>query len=421
MTEATRRIVAAPGTEGAVRHGLGRRFYALWGGQSVSQLGDYVAYLTVPAFVAQTLTRQPTLFGYIFTAETLPTLLFGFIGGALLDRVSLRPVLIASDVLRAIAFFVLAFLAAGGHARVWMVVAIAFLVGSLAASFTSSLYAFLPSIVSQDLLASANSRLALSQQITFVLGPPIGGFVAATIGYTAAFTLNGLTFLVSAVAILLLGQVTDRELGEPEGLLTEARQGFTFLWRDLRLRLASLGGSIVNFVTGFLEAVLVLVGMELLGIRDPDGLGLLFAAMGLGGVLGALSAPLACRRLGVGRAFVLGMLIFGIGFSAVTFAPGPVSASLLFLFAFVGIPWLNVSLATMRQAYTPDQLLGRVTAASRAIAWGALPVGALLGTWAAEQYNLLAVVRLGPGLLITCALLLGATPLWKATLQPSTG
>ncbi len=75
----------------------------------------------------------------------------------------------------------------------------------------------------------------------------------------------------------------------------------------------------------------------------------------------------------------------------------------------------------MRQHYTPDQLLGRVTAASRAIAWGALPVGALLGTWAAEQYNLLAVVRLGPGLLIICALLLGATPLWKATLQPSPG
>ncbi|MDH5615546.1 MAG: MFS transporter, partial [Acidimicrobiia bacterium] len=99
--------------------GIGDDFTAVWIGQTISLFGDYIAYLTIPLFL-ETLSNRAFDFGMVSAAENIPTLLFGFVGGVLLDRFRLKPILIIGDLLRASAFIVLAIFSTSAGFQVWM-------------------------------------------------------------------------------------------------------------------------------------------------------------------------------------------------------------------------------------------------------------------------------------------------------------
>ncbi len=393
--------------------GLGDDFTAVWVGQTISLFGDYIAYLTIPLFLNE-LSKRAFDFGLIAAAENIPTLLFGFLGGVLLDRFRLRPILVVGDLLRAAAFIVLAILSANADFQVWMLFPFSFLVGSLAASFNAGLQSFVPAVVAPRLLASANSRLSLSQQLAFLLGPLTGGLIVASLGFGAAFTFNAITFIVSATSFLFVRSPVDRNLPTEGSLVAEVVEGWLYLWQDTRIRLTTLAGSLGNFVTGFIEAALVLIGAKILGTDDPAQLGFFVVGMGAGGLLGAFTAAYVIRVIGIGRAFIAGLTLFGTGLFSMTFATGLTTVAAVLVGAFMGLVWVNVSMTTMRQLYTPAHLLGRVTATARAIAWGTLPFGALFGTAMADRIGLLTIVRVGPVLIVAFALFLISTTVWHA-------
>jgi predicted MFS family arabinose efflux permease len=332
----------------------------------------------------------------------------------LLDRFRLKPILIIGDLLRAAAFIILAVVSSNSGFEVWMLLPFSFLVGSLAASFNAGLQAFLPAVVAPRLLATANSRLSLSQQLAFLLGPLTGGLMVASLGFAAAFTFNALTFIVSAVSFLFIRGPVDRRLPQQGRFLTEVREGWLHLWGDTRIRLTTFAGSLGNFVTGFVEAALVLIGAEILQTDDPAQLGLFVVGMGIGGIIGAFSAVTVIRIVGIGRTFIAGLVLFGTGLFSITFAGGLLTVATILLVAFMGLVWVNVSMTTMRQLYTPEHLLGRVTATARAIAWGTLPFGALFGTALADRIGLLTIVRVGPVIIVAFAFFLVSTAVWNA-------
>ena len=393
--------------------GIGDDFAAVWIGQTVSLFGDYIAYLTIPLFL-ESLTNRALYFGLVSAFENIPTLLFGFIGGVLLDRFRLKPVLIIGDLLRASAFVALAIASDNAGFQVWMLLPFSFLVGSLAASFNAGLQSFIPAVVPPRLLTNANSRLSFSQQLAFLLGPIAGGFIVLTLGFPAAFTFNAITFVVSAASFFFIRAPVDRQLPATGRFLTEVKEGWTYLWTETRIRLTTLAGSMGNFVTGFVEAALVLIGARILRTDDPAQLGPFVASMGAGGLLGAFTAASVIRVIGIGRTFITGMTLFGVGLFSMTFATGLPSVAAILVVAFMGLVWTNVSMTTMRQLYTPDHLLGRVTATARALAWGSLPFGALFGTALADRIGLLTIVRVGTVLIVAFALFLISTSVWHA-------
>lgn len=391
---------------------LDGRFYTLWAGQIVSQFGDYVAFLTVPLFVAQ-LTHRALDFGLVYAAETLPALLFGILGGVLLDRFPLRPLLIFADIGRAVGFVLLAIVAGLDQPEVWMIVILAFVVGTFAASFTAGLRAFLPIIMPSELLPTANARLVLSQQTLFLLGPAAGGFIVALVGFQASYYINAMTFLVSAITMAFLQDVPRRLLEPATGYFAQAKEGFSYLWHETRLRAVTLAGGVVNFTVAFLEAMLVLIGGRLLGLDAPQEFGVFFLFFGLGAVIGALAAPAISRAIGLGPSMVVGLFVFGIGFFALSISDGSATTYLVLVVIGLGPPIANIALTTIRQLFTPDHLLGRVTAASRAVVWGTLPLGALLGGLLADEFQLLTVARVLPIVVIGVGVWLRFTSVWS--------
>jgi MFS family permease len=290
---------------------LSRGFNLLWFGQAVSQLGDYIAYLTIPLFI-QTLVDSTVQFGIAYALETFPTLLFGFFGGVLIDRVRRRSVMITADVVRAGAFFFLAYVAGRPDAGIAVVYVISFLVGTFATAFSNAMYAFIPSLVDGSQLAAANSRIAASQQVATAMGPLLAGAMAQSLGAGPGFFLNGATFLVSAASILFIGSSVEAAPAPRRNIFTEAKEGLAFLWNEARLRWSTIAAAVANFVVGFIESTLVVLATVVLGTQTEGQIGFLFSLMGVGGIAGALIAPRISAIFGLGRAMTIGFFIKGL-------------------------------------------------------------------------------------------------------------
>jgi hypothetical protein len=393
-------------------------------GQSASLLGDYVSLLALPLFVVY-LTGSALDLGLTTALETVPTLLFGFAVGVFLDRAPLRRTLIVADLGRAVAFLSLALAAAAGVAEVWMVFLVAFVVGGLTVTFDSGFQAWLPTLATDDALVLVNSRLQFVRSLAWTLGPPLAGYLAGSAGgFRAAFGLDAATFLLSAVTLLVLLEIRPRPTPARDPWLASFRQGISCLWRMPALRAATLAGTAANLVFVPMEALLVLFCREQLGLTDGALIGWFFGGHSLLGALGVIAAPVAVRRLGLGRTFVCGLAAMGAGFLVLAvsapalsqLAPGLTTLWAIFPagLAVTGVSFLNVAFTTLRQQLPPPELRGRVIAASRTLAWAGLPVGAVLGGAAGQAFGLPAVYVGSAATITAMAFLLGATSLWRA-------
>jgi hypothetical protein len=390
-----------------------RNIVPLVGGQAVSLFGDYIAFFSLPYFILA-LTARPLDLGLTAAAETLPMFLFGLIAGVLLDRLrNLRLALVSVDLLRAAVFVALAIAAANGAGTRWLVFGVAFVIGTMSVFFDSGLQALMPSVVDDDMLIDVNSHLAVARMVTLSIGPLAGGMlIAFSGGFAIAFLINALTFIVSAIFLARIKVVHERPVTSREPFMDSLREGLRHLLGDQRLRWATLGGTFTNLVFQPLEALLVLfVVTEILDlpadtISDLTTVGVsigVFYALNAGiGAIGAALAPRVSATVPLGTMYVTGLFMVGGGFLALAVMRSfwaVIPAGL----AFAGMAWVNVALVTMRQRLTPPELLGRVIAASRTLAWIGLPVGAALGGMIAGYVGVIPVYVGGSALVIVIA------------------
>jgi MFS family permease len=408
-----------------------RNMLPLVGGQAVSLFGDYIAFFSLPYFVLA-LTADPLDLGLTAAAETLPMLLFGLIAGVILDRWrNLRGALVAVDLARAAVFAGLALAAANGAGTRWLVFGVAFIIGTLSVFFDSGLQTLMPSVIDDDMLIDANSQLAVARMATLSIGPLVGGvLIALSGGFAIAFLINAATFLLSGAFLLMLRVVHDRPPASSEAFRDSLVDGLRFLLGDPRLRWATLGGTLTNLVFQPLEALLVLfVVTEILDL-PADTIGDLttvgasvgvFYALNAGiGAIGASLAPRVSARLPLGTMYVIGLFLVGGGFLALALI-GTFLAVIPAGLTFVGIAWVNVSLTTMRQRLTPPELLGRVIAASRTLAWLGLPVGAAIGGMIAGTVGVVPVYVGGSLMVLAIATFLLGTALVRDPVMADPG
>jgi len=403
---------------------LGPRFGALWAGQAISQFGSSIAFFSIPILIRhiqQAIGSESTLdYAIPYALETAPVFIVGLFGGVLLDRWNLRSVLIVTNLLRACAFFYLA--GTVGELGLGTVFAMAFVIGSMSTLFDGGLYSVLPSVVRRERLADANSVVSITIQVSDSVGPFFGGVLVASFGSPAiTLFLSGVLFTLGAITMKWVGPIAPRNdpLEERKPFLTEAANGIRYLWSESRLRLTTIAAGVANLVMGFFEGTFVVLFEHVTGVPNEAAIGFLLAALGIGGALGAVVAPSITRRFGLGRTMVLGLFIIGVGMLLFMFTPyGPVALGLQMGWA-IGLGVVNIPLATIRQHYPTESMLGRVITASRAISWATLPLGALLGGWLGSTPSTYPwVARAFPVLLLLTGLWLMTTVVWSNTFGP---
>lgn len=400
-----------------------RNFFPLVGGQAVSLFGDYIAFFTLPLFVLS-MTGDPLDLGLTAAAETLPMLLFGLAAGVFLDRRRrLGATLIGVDLMRTVVFFFLAVGTYAGWINETVVFGVAFVVGSMAVVFDSGLQSYMTrSLLDEDLIR-ANSQLSIARTLSLSAAPLVGGVIVALAGgFTLAFILNAASFLVSAILLSFVRPIKSPKIAEREPFGEAITSGLKILFADKRLKWATLGGTVTNFVFQPLEALLVLfIAVEVLGLDVGSGeivtqggtqIALFFAAQaGIGSVGVAFSTRVA-RRMPLGSMYILGLAMLGGGFLSVALI-GNWYAVIPAGIAITGVTWVNVALVTMRQQLTPPEQMGRVIAASRTFAWAGLPLGAVIGGLLAARYGVVPVYIGGSVAVIVVAGLLTTTALYR--------
>jgi MFS family permease len=368
-----------------------RGFRNFWLATSVSLLGDQIALLALPLVAVLVLDAGAGQMGLLTAAALMPHLLFSLLAGVWLDRVaSRRRVMIACDLGRAGLVGTIPLAYALDVLTLAQLFAVAFLAGSLAVLFDLSYPTLFVSLATRDRYIEGNSLVHGSRSFSSVAGPSLSGLLVSA--FSAPFALLGdaVSFLVSA---LFLGRVRAEEPPieheDERGLRARVSTGLRFIAGNAIFRPTLIAVATLNFFTYAFQALFVLYATRTLGV-EPGTLGLVLGVGAVGGLLGAFTAGRIGRALGVGRAFLLGCVLFPLPLVLVPLAEGPewLVIGMLFLAEFgsgFGVMILDINAGSMMFALTPDRLRSRATGAFNFVNWGIRPLGALaggaLGAW----------------------------------------
>ncbi|MFI0352557.1 MFS transporter [Actinomadura sp. 9N407] len=376
-------------------------FGRLWTAQTVSSLGDGVTHAALP-LLALTLTRDPMALAAVTAAGTLPWLLFGVLGGALVDRWDRRRTMWVADAARTVLLAMAAAAAVLDMLSVGLLATVAFLLALGGLFFDTAATAYLPDLLGRDpaLLQRANSRLRGTQTAASgFAGPPAGSALLA-LGRVAPLLVDAVSFALSALLVRSLPAVPRPAAQARESLLRQARAGASYVFRDRLLLGLALRPAVGNIAFLAVETVLALFAHERLGI-GAFGFGLLLTAEATGGLLGAGIASFLGRRLGTGTALTCTAAVEGLAVLGLAAAPNPYVAGLALAVCGAGMGATMVLAPSVRQAIVPAHLMGRVASTSRMLAMCAAPFGALLGGWLATTYDVRTPLYAAAGVLLT--------------------
>ncbi len=415
-TDKTTHRLPASGTERILGIAQHRDFASFWAAQAISTIGTQFTALALPLLAALSLGATPMAFGVLAAAAGFPHLLFGLFAGVWVDRLRRRPVLIAADLGRATLLAIVPIAAWLGALRIELLIAIAFLVETLTVFFDIAYLAYVPTLVSRDKLVEANSRLEATASGAQVIGPAAGGALVRLLGAPLAVLVDALSYLVSA-AFLWRIHMPEAPAQRPDaaGIRTEIGQGLHAVWTSPVLRALVLSSTVMNLAGFLFLSIYVLYMTRDLGL-GADAVGLVFAAGGVGALLGSVGAGPARSRWGVGRVLLGSQLLFGLFGMLVPLAVVFPDAALPLVVGAELLQWVmvlifSVNAVSLRQAITPDRLLGRVNGTMRFIVWGSRPIGSLLGGYLGGRIGLPATLAVGAfGMLLAFVPLL-ASPL----------
>lgn len=375
-------------------------FLKLWSGQSVSSFGSAITTLALPLTAVLALKAGPVQMGLLAAMGFLPHLALGLPAGVWVDRWPRRPILIVTDLGRAILLGSIPPLALLGALRMEYLYAVALLVGIGTLFFDVAATSYVPSLVDRDDLLEANSASALSSALAGTAGPALAGGLVQLLTAPVAIAIDAASYVASACcAVLIRSTEAQAPMEQRRRLWSEVAEGLRVLVRDPILRPIIGASTVGSFGGAMRQAVLVLYLVRGLGF-SPTLLGLVFAASGAASVLGALLAGPARDRLGSGPSIVGGTLLWCAGNALIPLAGGPLVVVVPLVLAAqvvsgVGTPVYSINQITVRQAIVPYRLLGRVNASRRFLVFGVIPLAALLGGALGQAFGLRQALIIG--------------------------
>ncbi|GAB4036089.1 MAG: MFS transporter [Rubrivivax sp.] len=368
----------------------------LWTSILISSFGGQITMLALPLTAAVLLKATPMQMGLLTAMEIVPFALLSLPAGVWLDRVRKLPVYVAGETLiaLAVASVPLAWWA-GWLSMPWLYV-VGFLIGCVYTVAGSAAQIVLTQVVGRERLVEAHARNALASSGAEVAGPGLAGLLIKLAGAPLTLLVDAALCLCSA---LILRGLKVRER------LAPAVPGGRF-WIDLKAGLAFVTGQRLLMTLAVLlglwqmshhaaMVVQILFATRQLGLSE-QAVGLSYIGLGVGTVLGSALGHRITERLGPGPSLTLGLALTASGW--LLLAVAPVSAwgvaafaTMLVLFGF-GAVLVFINFLALRQAVTPEPLLGRMTSTMRWMTVLPAGPGALLGGWLGQHLSLRAAL-----------------------------
>lgn len=375
-----------------------RRYFPLWLGQLISNLGDTLFYIALVVWVFQRTGSSFAVAGAVFV-EVVPVILFAPVAGVVIDRLPRQVVLVIADLARAALLLALLL-----TTQVWQIYVIIALLSVAGTFFNPVVNATLPTLLDAEDLLAANSVSWSTGRFVQIIGSALAAGVIATIGAEAAFVFNATTFFVSALFLFVLPVPPRRPVSARgwRGFLSDAREGFQFARHDRFVSQLVVVQALASLSVGATSALLAVLAQTHYQLA-PAAFGSFILAIGVGALLGPFLLAVLTRERDVRHPrWLFGpYVVRGVGdvLQAVNTVV-PIAWVLLFIYG------LNTSTGmvvyqTWVQRQVPDAMRGRVFAWLDVV-WNAMKIVSLgLGAWLAERASVEVVYYLGGSLLIT--------------------
>lgn len=375
-------------------------------GQAVSLLGNGLAGLAIPVLVLE-LTRDPLMTSISAASVTVGYLLVGLPAGVLIDRLDALRLLIAVDLARTGLFALLYLSSLAGRMNVWVILGVALLAGAGQVFFETAIVVVIRDLFATSALIRVNARLELATRAALVLGSAAVGVLAAG-QLPVAMLVNAVTFAVSTASLLVVRRRRAADRGRItlsiHRLAGDLVAGIRYLASMRLLVILTTMQIVVNFCLA-VEKLLVFYARDTLGL-PLFHVGLVVAAGGAGGMVGALTAPWFAR-FGQVRVVTAAIVGTGVAIGSVALAGSAVTLGLAhFLYIWVLIVASLVN-RTLRQSIVPRSLLARVTGTVRVLFLAVDPLGVVvagaLTVWLGDPRLIFA----GAGLIVIVAGIVG--------------
>lgn len=389
----------------ALRH---RNFGLFFGGQLISLIGTWMQSVA-QSWLVYRITGSAVLLGFVGFASMIPVFILGSFGGVLADHFPRRRILVVTQTLSMCLAFTLAAITLSGVVKVWHLMLLASLLGTVNAFDIPTRQAFVVDMVGREDLTNAIALNSSMVNGARVVGPAVAGIIVGLVGEGWCFFLNGATY-IAVIAGLLLMRLEKRAASKmtEKSALRRIAEGFSFVARTRPVRAILLLLGFISLVAMPYATLMPVFAQKVLhgGAR---GLGILMAFSGIGALAGSIALATRAGVKGLGRWVWVSSLTFGLALIAFSLSKSFwLSAAILIVVGGAMIVQMASS-NTLIQAMVPDQLRGRVMAVYSMMFMGMAPFGALIAGALAGSIGAPATVRLGG----VVSLLGGAVFAWR--------
>ena len=383
----------------------------LWTSILISSLGGQVTMLALPLTAAVLLHASPTQMGLLTAMEVLPFVLFSLPSGVWLDRVRKLPVYVVGEVALSLVVASVPFAWWMGWLSMQWLYVIGFVIGTIFTTAGTAAQIVLTQVVARERLVEAHAKNALATSGAEVAGPGAVGALIKLVGAPLALLVDAVLLLVSAAILRGIVVHEERRPRVDAHFWRDLKHGVRFVLGNRLLVALACAVGVWQMCHHAAFVVQILFATRTLGLSE-QAVGLSYVGMGVGTIVASVFGNRISRRIGPGPCLVLGFAVCGAGWLLLAAAPAnafgvAAFAAMLLLFS-LGAVLIFINFLALRQAVTPEPLLGRMTSTMRWLILIPAGPGALLGGWLGEHIGLRAALAFAGG---TALLLAGVA--WR--------
>jgi len=358
-----------------------RNYRLYFAGQLISTTGTWMQSIAQAWLVLQ-ITGSGVALGVTVALQFTPVLLVGAWGGLVADRVDKRRLLVGTQAAAGVLALVLGSVTALGVVQLWMIYVLALGLGAVNALDNPARRAFVVEMVGAEHVSNAVSLSSAMFMAARVIGPAIAGLVIAGFGVSWCFFANGVSYSAAVIAFLAMRENEFFSVEPIPRRKGQLREGLRYAWSTPALRLVLVLTAVIGTLAFNFQVVLPLLAKQTFS-GGADTLGVLYASMSIGSVIGALVSAHEARAT---RRFVLGAaLAFGAALVGAALAP----TFALELLVLVPVGAAGIAFTAMAngvlQTETAPEMRGRVAALFTVAFLGSTPIGGPIIGWVSEQ------------------------------------
>lgn len=354
-------------------------FYLI--GIAFSNIGSAFTTFVFPLMILK-LTGSAFQVGIVSALSFIPYAILGLPAGALIDRLNKKTIMKCADIIRLISYLSIPVLSFYNMLSIFQIYVVAIISGIGLVFYSISEVSIIPSIVKEEDLASANSYIYATQNVSEFLGPIIGGLLYTYMGYSILIFIDSMTFLLSFFSLILIKietkSIFNQEKLSGKNFLSDVKVGFDYLLSNSTIRVMAVVVSLSNLIISPYYIYIVMFVKEDMN-QSSQALGLVLGISSLGALIGSLSASFLLKLFNFGKLIVI-ILFLDTIFRLML----PFSTYIFILIPLLGLTYmtqsiLNIAIITLRQKKCSEHMLGRVNSVFKTMVFAFRAIGLFLG------------------------------------------